>query len=170
MTSCSCRKGAPAAGCPRHTVQAGDLGAASFKGPVPRPERTAGGVGQKKAKRVRRFRVKASPERWEQIRAAKLGPCLVCKLLGVEQLLPSSLHHVVAKSLGGSDTEANCVSVCGDGVRGHHGDLESHVPEVCQVFAAAVQLWDDAAYAYAIDKLGEDGFLRRYHVQFRSAA
>jgi hypothetical protein len=114
----------------------------------------------------RRFREKASAERWEQIRAAKLGVCLVCRWFGEKQQLPSSLHHVVSKSLGGSDTEANCVSVCGDGVSGHHGALEARDPAVCQAFASALQLWDDAAYSYAVDKLGEDGFLRRHRVRF----
>ena len=146
-----------------------DLGPASFRGSVPRPE-TAGGIGKPKAKGPRRFREKASPERWEQIRLAKLGPCLVCLWRGETQELDSTLHHVVAKSLGGSDTEANCVPVCGDGTTGHHGGLEAHDPEVCRDFAAAVQRWDDAAYAYAISKLGEDGWLRRYHVRFGRAA
>lgn len=124
-----------------------------------------GGIGRKKPRSPKR----ASPERWEQIRAAKLGPCLVCRWLGVKQELPSTLHHCVAKSLGGSDTEANCAPVCGDGVRGHHGLLEAHDPETCQAFAAALQQWDDQAYSYAVSKLGEDGFCRRYKVRFTDA-
>lgn len=127
------------------------------------------GIGMPKHAGQRRFRQKASPQRWAEIRKAKLGPCLVCQWLGVEQILESSLHHCVARSLGGSDCESNCVSVCGDGTTGHHGKLEAHDVETCLAFAAALQQYDDAAYAYAVEKLGEDGFLRRYKVKFAEA-
>lgn len=142
----------------------------AFKGMVQRPEPTAGGIGQKKLKGRRDFRVKASPQRWREIRERKLGPCLVCTYLKVEQGPASTLHHVVAKSLGGSDTESNCVPLCGTGTTGCHGRVEAHEPDTCQAFAAALQLLDDDAYAYAIEKLGEDGFLRRYHVRFEGVA
>lgn len=141
----------------------------AFKGMVQRPEQTGGGIGQKKLKGPRNFRVKASPARWREIRDRKLGPCLVCTHLGVEQGAPSTLHHVVAKSLGGSDTESNCVPLCGTGTSGCHGRVEAHEPDTCQAFAVALQLLDDDAYAYAIGKLGEDGFFRRYKVRFEAA-
>ncbi len=133
--------------------------------PDPKP-RTEGGVGRKKPRSPKR----ASRERWQEIRAAKLGPCLVCRWLGEEQKLDSSLHHIVSKSLGGSDTEANCASACGDGTTGHHGLLEAHHAPTCRAFAAALQQWDDQAYSYAVGKLGEDGFCRRYKVRFTSAS
>jgi 5-methylcytosine-specific restriction endonuclease McrA len=144
----------------------------SWKDPVEvtprwRPEPSPGGIGQPKTRASQRFREKASPQRWREIRARKLGPCLVCRYLEVEQERPSTLHHVVAKSLGGSDTEANCVPLCGTGTTGCHGLVEKHDPDTCALFAAAVQRFDDAAYAYAIEKLGEDGWLRRYYVWFR---
>lgn len=142
----------------------------AFKGSVPRPEASPGGIGLAKPKGSRRFREKASPQRWAEIRAKKLGPCYVCVYRGETQELDSSLHHVVAKSLGGSDTEANVAPACGDGTTGHHGLLEAHDPETCRAFAAALQKFDDAAYAYAISKLGEDGFLRRYKVRFEDVA
>lgn len=127
---------------------------------------TDGGIGRKKPK----ARQRAGRDRWEEIRARKLGDCLVCRWLGVKQTLPSTLHHIVAKSLGGSDTEANVAPVCGDGTVGHHGFLEAHDPATCQAFAAALQQWDDQAYSYAVEKLGEDRFLRRYKVRFESVA
>ena len=111
----------------------------------------------------------AGRKRWEQIRDAKLGPCVICTWLGVKQELPSSLHHAVPKDRGGADCESNCVPVCGDGTRGHHGRLEAGDPQACQAFAAAIQEYDGDAYSYAVEKLGEDGFLRLYRVRFEAA-
>lgn len=88
----------------------------------------------------------------------------------MKQTLASSLHHVISKSLGGDDCEENSVSVCGSGTTGHHGLLEAHDPETCRAFAAAVQQYDDAAYAYAVSTLGEDRFLARYKVRFEDVA
>jgi hypothetical protein len=131
--------------------------------------RSGSGIGLKKtaagAGAGRKFRTKADREQWEEIIRLKLGPCLVCMYLGEKQKLPSSLHHIVSKSLGGDDVSANFGSVCGDGTTGHHGQIEAHDEETCRVFAAAVQQFDDAAYTYAIEKLGEDGWLRRYKVE-----
>ncbi len=141
----------------------------SFR-PDPRPEPTPGGVGQKKSKNKWRGRTVATPEQWKKLRAKRLGPCYVCAWLGVEQKLESSLHHVVSKSLGGDDIARNLVPVCGDGTRGHHGDLEAHRPVACRALAGAIAMWDDQAYAYAVGKLGEDGFLRRYKVAFADIA
>lgn len=132
--------------------------------PDPKPETT-----KKPGRPKRAMRQRAGRERWEEIRAKKLGPCVVCLYLGLVQPLPSSLHHTVSKSLGGSDCESNCVSVCGDGTTGHHGLIEAHDADTCRAFAAAIQLWDGDAYSYAIHKLGEDGFLRRYKVRFTAA-
>ena len=127
-----------------------------------KPERTPGGIGNPKAKSFKR----ASPQRWQEIRERRLGPCYVCLELGVEQELSSTLHHVVAKSLGGHDTEGCVVPLCGDGVRGHHGLVERHDVESCQALARYIQREDDLAYSYAIQHLGENGFLRRYKVAF----
>jgi hypothetical protein len=138
----------------------------AFHGTDLRPEPSPGGVGQKKAKGSRRFRVKASPEQWKKLRAQKLVPCLVCQYLGVEQNGDSELHHVCARSLGGSDVAANLASVC----RRHHQLIEGRDPETCRLFAAAVQKFDDDAYAYAIETLGEDVWTRRYYVRFSHRA
>ena len=112
----------------------------------------------------------AGRKRWEQIRDAKLGPCVVCRWLGQEQKSESTLHHAVPKDRNGADCESNCVSVCGSGTTGHHGELEAGVQATCQAFAAAIQEFDGEAYSYCIDKLGEDGFLRLYKVRFEAAA
>lgn len=134
--------------------------------PDPKPARSAGGIGRPKSKRPRRFRTVASTSQWDLMREAKLGPCLVCLWTGAEQLLPSSLHHLVSKSLGGDDVEENLVSLCGDGTTGHHGLVEAWDGETCRALAAAVQQYDGAAYAYGIEKLGELRFLRRLCVVF----
>lgn len=137
--------------------------------PDPKPERSPGGIGRPKSKQPRRFRIIATPRDWDRLREAKLGPCLVCLWLGETQTRLSSLHHVVSKSLGGDDVEENLVSLCGDGVSGCHGMVEAHDAQTCRAFAAALQQYDSAAYAYAIEKLGEDGFARRHHVVFTPA-
>lgn len=126
---------------------------------------TRSGVGMRKGAGDdgRRFREVADATRWAELRALKLGPCVVCRYLGAKQEFSSSLHHVVSKSLGGDDIAENLVPVCGSGTTGCHGLLEAHHPETCRAFAAAVQQYDDAVYAYAIEKLGEERFLKRYH-------
>lgn len=134
----------------------GDLSA--FKGADFRPADTEGGIGKPK----RKSRKRAGKERWAEIRAKKLGPCVVCAWLDEKQELPSTLHHPVSKSLGGADTESNAVSLCGDGTTGHHGLVEAHDAVTCRAFADAIQNLDGHAYSYAIQHLGEDGFLRRY--------
>lgn len=131
--------------------------------PDPRPGKTPGGIGNPKGHR-RQFRRVATPAQWEKLREKKLGPCLVCRYVGVVQTLPSSLHHCVAKSLGGDDCANNLVSLCGTGTTGHHGLVEAHHPDTCRVLAAAIQRYDDGVYAYTVGKLGEDGWLRRYKV------
>ncbi len=120
----------------------------------------------------RRFRRTASATERAEIRDRKLGPCIVCLYLAtlndtrMRQPYASTLHHVVPRDRGGDDVAENEVSVCGHGTIGHHGALESGDPEICQAFAAALQQYDGEAYAYAIEQLGEDGFLRLYRVKF----
>ena len=134
--------------------------------PDPKPARSPGGTGRPKKPSPKR----ASQARWVKIRERKMGACYVCRWLDVRQELPSTLHHVVSKSLGGSDTEGNVVPLCGSGTTGHHGLVEAHHAPTCQALAAAIQAWDDLVYRYAVGKLGEDGWLRRYKVQFRDVA
>ena len=148
MTSCSCRKGAPAAGCPRHTVQAGDLGAASFKGPVPKPT-SAGGVSRKKpAKNKRR---KAGSKRWAEIRAAKCQSCRVCGTTSGH----IHAHHLIRQGTDlwvSTDTENNVVGLCGQ----CHADLHAGRDEVKKILrfrlrAAEVEHTDFNAYTGYVD-------------------
>lgn len=111
----------------------------------------------------------AGRKRWEQIRASKLGPCILCTWLDEKQPLPSTLHHVVPRDRNGADTEANLVSLCGSGTTGHHGAIEGGDHFACQTFADALANLDGEAYSYATSKLGEDGFLRMYKVKFEAA-
>lgn len=121
------------------------------------------------ANRKKYRRQVAGRKRWEQIRSQKLGPCIRCTWLGVTQTLESTLHHCVPRDRGGGDTEACVVSLCGHGTAGCHGLIESGDQKACQEFADALQNLDGEAYAYAVDKLGEDGFLRLYKVRFEAA-
>lgn len=105
-------------------------------------------------------RVKATAERWEQLRALKLGPCRICRDApepwyghGI------TLHHLVSKSLGGDDVPNNLVPLCGSGTTGCHGDVESRDA------LALVRLRDaltEDELAYVIVKKGAD-FLARYY-------
>ena len=58
-------------------------------------------VAQQGRRYVRKI---ASPKRWQQIIDAKQGPCRVCDAPG-----PCEMAHLVSRSQGGSDTEANTV-------------------------------------------------------------
>lgn len=132
--------------------------------PDPRPAPSPGGMGLRKGDGPRRFRHKATRDEWEDIAMLKLGPCYVCSWLGLPQKLRSTLHHIVSKSLGGDDSADNAAPLCGTGTTGHHGLVEAHDEDTCRAFAAALQQFDDSAYANAVEQLGEDGFLKRYKV------
>jgi len=56
------------------------------------------------------------------------GPEDSCPLCDDGKPIParSRGHHVVARGQGGDDVPANLVRLCGDGVRGCHGDVEGH--------------------------------------------
>jgi hypothetical protein len=107
--SCGCRKGAPVAGCVTHTVEAGDLGASSFRGMVPKPT-SPGGVSRKKP--AANKRTKAGAKRWEQLRAAKCRSCRVCGTTSGH----IHAHHLIRQGTDlwlSSDTENNLVGLCG---------------------------------------------------------
>jgi hypothetical protein len=124
------------------------------------------------AERKRYRRVVASRKSWEKLRDERLGPCLICRYQGTQQEYGSSLHHVVPRGSyrGGDDVAANLVPLCGDGSRGHHGLIESGDTTTRRQLAEAVQKLEPDVYAYAIDKLGEDGWLRQHRVEFRAAS
>lgn len=132
--------------------------------PDPRPTSGRGGIGQ--PKRGGKGRIVADKAQWERLRAAKLGPCYVCRWQGCEQTELSQLHHVVSRARLGDDVPENLVPVCVI----HHALVEAHDPVACRDLAAAIQQWDDPVYAYAVSRLGEDRWLARYHVDFGTAA
>jgi hypothetical protein len=114
-------------------------------------------------------RVVASRKQWEALRAERLGPCLLCAWLGGPQAFPSSLHHVVPRDRFGDDVAENLVPLCGDGTTGHHGLIEAGDGDVCRAFAEMLPHFAEDSYAYATQKMGDDGFLRLYRVRFEAA-
>lgn len=132
--------------------------------PCPKPV-TRGGISRSKPPSVKR----ASKAKWAELYAIRIGACLVCRFLGEKQTLRSSLHHIIAKSIGGADEPENLAPTCGDGTTGHHGLLEAHDPDTCRVFLAALKRFDPDCFQYAIDQIGPDRLARRYHVDLKEA-
>lgn len=96
-------------------------------------------------------RQRAGKKRWEQIHAAKQGPCRVC-----EGAPPNQLHHLAPRGPAlGADTEANCVPLCAD----CHRRVTAYDRDACATLRASLS---DAEYSYAVDKLGEARFEARY--------
>lgn len=116
------------------------------------------------AQRKKYRRKVASRKTWEKLRDERLGPCLIGRYLGVECAKHVELHHVVRRGAPhfGDDVADNLVPLC----RAHHRKVTDGHSVVLQALAAAIQAWEPAVYAYAIDKLGEDGFLRLHKVAF----
>lgn len=107
------------------------------------------------ARSTRRYvRRVASPKRWEAIADARQGPCLVCG-----NRPPNELHHLIARSQGGSDTEGNIVPLC----RRCHLHVEERRPAACRMLAAAL---DDLSYAYVVEHGGENFFERRLGITY----
>lgn len=97
-------------------------------------------------------RIKATKAEWEALRAEKLGPCRLC---GEPN---TTLHHIVPRSLRGSDVAANLVSLCGSGTTGHHGMVEARDPWACSLLG---QRLTDSEAAYVVGVKGAT-FLHRY--------
>lgn len=111
------------------------------------------------ARQERRYKRKvAGAKRWQQIQEAKQGPCRCCRAPA-----PSELHHLVPRSQGGSDTEANLVPLC----RGCHQLVEARDHQAGAVLARSLT---DSEYAYAVDMYGEGFFERRLGVRYARAA
>lgn len=76
---------------------------------------------------------------------------------------PTELHHVVPRgNYHGDDVAENLVSLC----RVHHNRVEGNIGDARPLLAEAIQQSEPDVYAYAVDKLGEDGWLRLYGVAF----
>lgn len=69
-----------------------------------------------------RPRIRATSTQWRAIRMRKLvgRPCRIC-----ETDPATNLHHLVPRSQGGDDVQANLVELCGSGTTGCHGRVES---------------------------------------------
>lgn len=107
-------------------------------------------------------RVKASPAEWVRLREEKLlgRSCRVC--VG---LLADSLHHLVPRSLGGSDVPENLCGLCGSGTTGCHGRVEARDPWACSLLGQRLEV---AERAYVVETKGVE-FLARYY-GYREAA
>jgi hypothetical protein len=102
-------------------------------------------------------RIKATQADWLKLYAEKMGPCRVC---GVRlQDWAMSLHHIVSKSLGGSDVADNLAPLCGSGVTGCHGLIEAHDPTAGVKLRANLT---EAELLYASSLKGWDYLERRY--------
>lgn len=98
-------------------------------------------------------RKKASRKEWKSLHSSKTGPCRICS----EQ--PTSLHHLVPRSLGGDDVEANLVPLCGSGTTGCHGYVERRDKHVCGMLRAMLK---PAEENYIVEKQGAHYLNKRY--------
>ena len=107
---------------------------------------------QQLARGERRYRRKvASPKQWQAIQAAKGRTCRVC-LLDTNAI---QLHHLVPRDFGGDDVPENLVPLCPR----CHSDVTRCDRETCLVLFVRLE---DAEYAYAVEKAGEDVWARVY--------
>ncbi len=100
-------------------------------------------------------RQRASQTQWADLRQAKSPR--ECRLCGTKTGL--SLHHLLPRSLGGSDVLENLCWLCGTGTTGHHGAIEARDPWACSLLG---QRLTDAEYGYLLAHKGED-FIHRYY-------
>lgn len=95
----------------------------------------------------------ASSRRWAQIIAAKGGPCRVCGATVVQ------FHHLIPRSQGGSDTEANIVPLCRD----DHARIEARDKEAGMALALSLS---DSEYSLMVEHGGEDVLERRLGIVY----
>lgn len=129
-----------------------------YRGPVPKPI-SKGGIGRKKPQANKK--TAASPERIAEIREKKCSDG--CRLCGKH---PATAHHLIPRSQQGIWTESNIVGLCGDGVQGCHGLIESRDRAACHLLRS---LLTDAEYSYLISKKGEEWLERRYPAVWTAA-
>lgn len=77
---------------------------------------------------------------------------VICVLCGD----PGSLHHVYPKGQGGDDVPENLVGLCGDGTRGHHGQVENGDVWARQELGAVLLTDRPDVIFYMTGKLGEE--------------
>lgn len=83
------------------------------------------------------------------------GRCRICKRVD----LPLTRHHLIPRSLRGSDVDENIVPLCGDGVRGCHGLIEARNEEACMKLRASLSKRE---LAHVIQRKGAQ-FLDNYY-------
>lgn len=106
-------------------------------------------------------RVKATGERWAELRILKVGQCRICR-----DAFGLTLHHLVPRSLGGDDVPNNLVPLCGSGTTGCHGDVEHRDPVALSLLRLSLTE-DELAYLAA--KKGPE-FVDRYYPALRLEA
>lgn len=97
-------------------------------------------------------RKKASPKQWRRLREKRALRCTICGAL------PTSLHHIVPRSLGGDDVDENLVALCGDGTTGCHGLVEARDPHAVARLRAGLT---PEQLKYVLEKKGPS-FLARH--------
>ena len=114
-------------------------------------------------------RYKANKKKWEQLRAAKDGPCRVCR--GAP---PNELHHLVPRSQGGDDVCANLVPLC----HRCHERVTRYDREACAELRKSLTWRDPRSnhplesgdeYTYVVGKMGEGWLESRYPVKYEAA-
>jgi hypothetical protein len=98
-------------------------------------------------------RFQATTLQWVELRKQKMGPCRVCGQV------PTTLHHLVSRSLRGSDVVENLVPLCGSGTHGCHGAVEARRPDALKALRENLRVEE---VKYILDTKGED-FLSRYY-------
>lgn len=94
-----------------------------------------------------RPRIRATSSQWKAIHARKrLGrPCRLCGAPA------TNLHHIVPRSQGGDDVEANLVEVCGSGTTGCHGRIEARDADARSALRAQ---FSSDEIGYVLDRKG----------------
>lgn len=116
-----------------------------------------GGPDAKQAKRVR------DPKAMKAVHEQGCFCVLNCGDRG-------SVHHVLPRSQGGDDVDANMVCLCGSGTTGHHGKVEANDTATLVLLGEHLLLERPDTVAYIKTKLGETGgaewLARRLHLGF----
>lgn len=102
-------------------------------------------------------RHKASAAEWETLREQKQPQR--CRLRDETCVRVLTLHHIVPRSLGGSDVLPNLVWLCGTGTTGHHGLVEAHDPKACSDLRDSLK---PDELGYAITTKSAEFISRRY--------
>jgi 5-methylcytosine-specific restriction endonuclease McrA len=97
-------------------------------------------------------RLQASTRQWVELRKQKLGPCRICGQV------PATLHHLVSRSLRGSDVAENLVPLCGSGTHGCHGAVEARRPDALKALRDNLRADE---LKYILNTKGAD-YLERY--------